>query len=113
MTITVEMMIDTKTTTDEDRTTAAIATVTIEATTIMIGTTTTAMTAMIRGIHGIIGETTTEGSATTEEIMITGGGTLLKMNRATQTRPVPTHQYMTPGNNYKSQIGRTPATRPT
>ena len=112
MTIIVGMMIVTTTTTAEDRTTAAIAIVTIEVTTTMIDTTTTVMIVMITGIPGIIGATTTAGSATIGGIMITGGGTPLKMNPATQMRPVTFLHYMTPENNCNSQIGRKLAPRP-
>ena len=113
-TITVETMTVTETTTDGDRTTVVIAIAMTEQMTIMIGMTTIGMTDMIRGIHVMIGETLTEDRATIEGITTTVVGILLKMTRATQTRPGPTHQHKRPGINHTpphTQIGLTPATR--
>ena len=116
-TITVEMTTVTETTSEGDRTTAATASAMTSTgqTTIMIGMTTIGMTDMIRGIHVMIGETLTEDRATIEGITTTVVGILLKMTRATQTCPGPTHQHKRPGINLTlplTQIGRILVTRP-
>ena len=108
MTITIETKTVTVTTTDGDRTTVVIAIAMIRQTTIMTGMTTIGMTDMIRGIHVMIGEPLTEVRATIEGITTTVVGILLKMTRATQTCPRPTHQHTRPGINLTlplTQIG--------
>ena len=57
------------------------------------------MNVMIRGIRVMIDENLTEVRATIEGITTTVVEILLKMIRATQTRPGPTHQHTRPGIN--------------
>ena len=81
------------------RTTVVITIAMTGKTTIMIGMTMIGMTDMMRGIYIMGGETLTEVRATIEGITTTVIGILLKMTRATQTRPRPIHQHKRPGIN--------------
>ena len=90
--IIVETMTVTETTTDGDWMTAVID-IAMTETTIMIGMKTSGMTDLIRGIHVMIDETLTEDRATIEGITTTVVCILLKMTRATQTRPRTTHKH--------------------